>query len=78
MLFGLFGTTFYKGCLYMEYESICNRYVSTYLECMNKPPITTPITPITPITQPKKDKTKCKKEFDKCNECLKTYYNYNK
>ena len=59
----------------MEYETICNQSILTYLECMNKPPITTSITtPIsTLITQIKKDKTKCKKEFDACNKCIREH-----
>ena len=62
----------------MEYETICNQSILTYLECMNKPPIATPITPITTpiatlITQIKKDKTKCKKEFDACNKCIREH-----
>lgn len=51
----------------MEYETICNQSILTYLECMNKPPITTL------ITQIKKDKTKCKKEFDACNKCIREH-----
>ena len=58
----------------MEYETICNQSILTYLECMNKPPTPIATTPIaTLITQIKKDKTKCKKEFDACNKCIREH-----